>query len=185
MRHLRLAKRYAKAFFELSEEVGQIETVCSDIRLINQTFADNKDLRFVISNPVIRKDKKSAIVKEIFEKQINDLTMRYLQLILKKGRELQIDLICLEFYELYKQYKNIVSLEIESAQKLDRDTVEMLKSKVEAATHSIVEIKEILLPNLIGGVRLRFSDYLLDASVKGSIKQLRKELVDKSYQINF
>jgi F-type H+-transporting ATPase subunit delta len=185
MRRPKLAKRYANAFFEFAVEQDKLERVHVDIELINSTIEQNKDLQSVIASPIVHQNKKITIIREIFESQIDELTLLYLLLLLKKGRELQMDLICQEFHELYKQYKNIVTLYIESATVLDKETVNLLKSKIEGITDAVIEAIEVIIPNMIGGIRLKFKDNLIDASIQGSIERLRKELVDKSYQINF
>ncbi len=161
MKRTKLASRYAKAFFDFAQEQGKVENVFTDVAFVDKTFDDNRELRFTIHSPVVRVDKKLAIINALFEGKVDEITLRYLQLILKKGRELHIDTICSEFVKLYKKYNNI------------------------AYINANIEVKKDVKPDLIGGYRLYFDDYYIDASVKGSLDKLRKELIDKSYQVNF
>jgi F0F1-type ATP synthase delta subunit len=68
---------------------------------------------------------------------------------------------------------------------LQKEVVESIRQKIKNYLEKEIDTVELINPNLIGGVRLQFNDYLLDASVQGYISKLRKELVDKSYEINF
>jgi F-type H+-transporting ATPase subunit delta len=185
MRKSKLARRYAKAFFEFSQEQDKVEDIIKDIRLIDEVFSENKEFKVIICSPIIRMDKKIAIMNEIFASRVNKITLQYLNLVFKKGREFQLDLICLEYDKLYKLYKNIVTLYIQSAETLGKDIVEIIRQKVKTYLGMEVDIIEEINPKLIGGLRLKFNDYLLDASVQGYMDKLRKELVDKSYEINF
>ena len=185
MRRPRLARRYAKAFFEFSQEMDKVEEVYEDVRLINQVFSDNKELRTVICSPIIKFDKKIAIMDEIFASRVHSIALQYLDLVLKKGRECDIDLICHEYEKLYKKSKNIVTLYIQSVESLQKEVVESIRQKIKDYLGKEIETVEQINPNLIGGVRLQFNDYLLDASVQGYISKLRKELVDKSYEVSF
>ncbi len=185
MRRPKLARRYAKAFFEFSQEQDKVEDVIKDIHLINEVFSQNKEFRVIICSPIIRMDKKVAIMNEIFEPRVNKITIQYLTLILKKGRECELDLICHEYDKLYKKSKNIVTLYIQSAEALGKDIVEIIRQKVKTYLEMEIDTIEQINPKLIGGIRLQFNDYLLDASVQGYIDKLRKELVDKSYEVNF
>ncbi|MDR1878039.1 MAG: ATP synthase F1 subunit delta [Bacteroidales bacterium] len=185
MRRPKIARRYAKAFFDFSEELNKTEDIMNDIHLIDSVFSENRELKTVICSPVVRVDKKTAIMSEIFKTKINEITLRYLTLILKKGREYHIDLICQEYEKLYKESKNIVTLYIESAKPLERQPVEFIRQKIKSYLEKEIEIVECINPRLIGGIQLHFNDYLLDASIQGAVDKLRKRLVDKSYEINF
>ena len=185
MKRTKLASRYAKAFFDFAQEQGKVENVFTDVAFVDKTFDDNRELRFTIHSPVVRVDKKLAIINALFEGKVDEITLRYLQLILKKGRELHIDTICSEFVKLYKKYNNIVTLYITSADELTKECEEEIVAKIKSYINANIDVKKDVKPDLIGGYRLYFDDYYIDASVKGSLDKLRKELIDKSYQVNF
>ncbi len=185
MKRTKLAARYAKALFEFAEELGKVEEISKDILLVDDTFDHNEELRFAFNSPIVKGDKKAAIMKDIFESRISEPTYRYLMLILKKGRELQLDTICSEYVKIYKASKNIVTMDVFSAQTLEADVLEKLKAKVAGETHANIEVVEHVKPELIGGIVIRYNDYMVDASIQHSINQLKKELTDKTYQINF
>ena len=185
MRRPKLARRYAKAFFEFSQEQDKMEDVIKDIRLIESVLSENKEFKTIICSPIIRVDKKIGILNEIFQSRIHAMSLQYLTLILRKGRECELDLICDEYDQLYKKFKRIVTLTIQSAESLGKDMVETIRQKVKSYLDMEIEIVEQINPRLIGGVRLKFNDYLLDASVQGHINRLRKQLVDRSYEVSF
>jgi len=185
MRRPKIAKRYAKAFFEFSQELGKVEEIGKDVRFIGDTFQQSKELQFAIVSPIVHIDKKTAVLKTLFADKVTPLTLQYLQLVLKKRREVHLDLMCSEFEKLYKIHKNIVTLIINSVEPLQKDVLQMLTEKVKSYINAELEVVEQINPQLIGGVSLQFKDYFIDASVKNSINKLRKELVDKSYQVSF
>ena len=185
MRRPKLARRYAKAFFEFSHEQDKLEDVIKDIRFIENVFAENKDFKTAICSPIIRVDKKISIMNEIFKPRINAISLQYLNLILKKGRECELDLICDEYDKLYKKFKRIVTLYVQSVESLGKDIIEVIRQKVKTHLEMDIEIVEQINPKLVGGVRLQFNDYVLDASVQGYLGKLRKELVDRTYEVNF
>jgi F-type H+-transporting ATPase subunit delta len=185
MRRPKLARRYAKAFFEFSQEQNKVEDVIKDIRFIENVLSENKDFKVIISSPIIRVDKKVAILNEIFKSRVDAVSLQYLTLIFKKGRECELDLICDEYDKLYKKFKRIATLYIQSAEAVGKNIIESIRLKISSYLDMKIEIIEQINPKLIGGVRLRFNDYLLDASVQGYMERLRRQLVDKSYEVNF
>ena len=185
MRRAKLANRYAKAFFEFSQQEDKVEDIIKDIYLINTVLSEHKEFKTIICSPIIRADKKIAILDEIFKSQVDKITLQYLTLILRKGRECELDLICGEYEKLYKKFKRIVTLYIQSAEVLSKDIVETIRQKLKTFLEMEIDVVEQIKTDLIGGVRLQFNDYLLDASVQGYIDKLRKELVDRSYEVDF
>lgn len=185
MRRPKIARRYAKAFFEFSQELGKVEEISKDVRFMCDTFQQSKELQFTIASPIVHVDKKGAVLKALFEDKVNSVTLQYLQLVLKKRREIHLDLMCYEFEKLYKEHKNIVTLFVNSVEPLEKTVLQAIAEKVKAYIGAELEVIERIKPQLIGGVSLQFNDYFVDASVKGSINRLRKELVDKTYQVNF
>jgi F-type H+-transporting ATPase subunit delta len=185
MKGTKLAARYAKALFDFAHEKGEIEKVSKDILFINDVFHIYKDLRTTINCPVVRVDKKINIISTIFKSEISEISFRYLQLILRKKREVQITTICEEFVKLYKKYKNIITLNIYSPFTLDEKTLDNVKQKIKAFTQAEVEVITHIKRGLIGGLAFKFNDYYMDLSVKKQLDNIKKELVDKSYQSNF
>ena len=185
MKRTKLASRYAKALFEFAEELNQVESISNDIQLVDDTFKSNCDLRFAVLSPVIKTDKKISIMQEIFKDKVGEVTLRYLTLILKKGRELQINTICSEYVKIYKASRNIITLDVYSSYPLEEETLSKLKEKVAGETKANIELVTHVKPELIGGVVIKYGDYLMDASIQHSISMMKKQLTDKTYQINF
>jgi F-type H+-transporting ATPase subunit delta len=185
MRRPKIARRYAKAFFEFSQELGKVEEVSRDVRLICDTFQQSKELQFTITSPIVHIDQKRAVLNALFEDKVEPVTLQYLQLVLKKRREIHLDLMCYEFDKLYKSHKNIVTLFINTVAPLAENALAAITEKVKAYIGAELEVIERINPQLVGGISLQFNDYFVDASVKGSISKLRKELVDKTYQVSF
>jgi len=59
-------------------------------------------------------------LNSLFEKNIQELSMKFLRLITNKGREQYISYICDAFDEIYMEYKNILPVVFTTAQKADK-----------------------------------------------------------------
>ena len=87
MKETRIAIRYAKALFELAMEQNSVETTYQDMILIRNVCHENREFRLMLSSPVIKIDKKQAILKLLFEKKTGALIQAYLHIIVAKRRE--------------------------------------------------------------------------------------------------
>lgn len=185
MKRTKLAARYAKALFEFAKERNEVEEISKDILLIDDTFDNNPELRFTFNSPIVHSDKKAAILRDLFESRVSEPSFRYLMLILRKGRELQLDTICSEYVKIYKASKNIVTLDVFTAQPMEDAAREKIKAKVAGETNANIELVEHLSPELIGGIVIKYNDYMMDASILNSLNKLKRELTDNTYQVSF
>jgi len=175
MKEFRLAGRYANALFELAEEMNLLEKVRADAELIIDVCKKNKDFVLMLRSPVIKDVKKLAILKDIFEKNLNELTFRFIVLITRNKREGIIKEIAERFIDHYRVYKKILPVDITTVVKLDEKVRAEILELLEDRSGYTIELTENLNEDLIGGFMLTFDDKQFDASVLRQIKNLKNE----------
>ncbi len=185
MKDTRLAIRYAKALLELALEKGLETKVREDMHLVSDVCEANRDFRRLLLNPGINSDKKQSIIKEIFKKDIQELSLSFLLLIANKRREVFIDEIAKNYIEIYKENKGIKTATIETVVKIDNFTKENIIKLIEERTNSKIELIEIINEKLVGGFKLTFDNKQYDNSILNEIRKLRKEFQVNIYQKGF
>lgn len=174
MRNIKAASRYAKALMDLSLDNKKVEEVYADILSLSKTIQGSSDLQAVINSPVISADKKQGAFKAIFG-NFNEISLKYINLLIDKNRESLLPEIANQFILQYKVYKNIVTAEVTSAIKL---TPELTKKVLTLVKHDgEVEIIEKVDASLIGGFIVKIGDKQIDASIAKKFKDLRKEII--------
>jgi F-type H+-transporting ATPase subunit delta len=175
MAETKVAGRYAKALIELAIERGVLEEVKHDMELLVNTCDANRELSAMLKNPVIHGFKKLAIMKQLFEKHMNKLSIAYIDIITKKSREPELEGIARQFVNLYKVDKGIQVAVITSATGLDAKLRAEVLTLLKNETKSEVELIEKVNKNLIGGFILRVGDKQFDASIAKSLRAIAKE----------
>jgi F-type H+-transporting ATPase subunit delta len=181
MRIQLLSKRYAQALFGLAVENNILEEVHADMLMVGAVLEENRVLRKVLANPVLDSYKKIKILNKLFDKKVQKLSLKFLLLITKKGREQYISFICKAFNEIYKEHKNIVEVQFTTAYKIDEELRKAMLKKLQSFTQKHLEISEKIDEEIIGGFKLNFEDYQYDASIKTQLKRLRKEFSKNLY----
>ena len=181
MRIQLLSNRYAQALFDLSIEMKILEKVYKDIILIDKVLDENRELRVILANAVLDGYKKVNILNKIFEGKIETLTIKFLALITRKGREAYIAYICKAFIRIYKDYKNIMPLTITTASTLDPKNRTTILEKLKSFRDKDFEVTEKIDEDLIGGFKLDFEDYQYDDTIKVQLKRLKKMFSDNLY----
>ena len=179
----RVAARYAKSLLDLGKEMGTLDAVKTDMDLLSKTMADSRELRLLLRNPIVKHDKKLAILKAIFEGKVSDMTLRFFTILTEKNRESAIEGIGPEFLAQYNALKGIQSAEVTSATPLTAVArLEIRKLVTQQTGLTEVQLTEKVDPELIGGFVLRVGDKQIDDSVRTSLRKLRTSLQENSYQ---
>ncbi|NLB88132.1 MAG: F0F1 ATP synthase subunit delta [Syntrophomonadaceae bacterium] len=172
-----VARRYAEAFFSIAQDHGKIDQYQQELELIVNTIKESDMLREYLGHLLIpAKDKKESITK-IFGNNISQITLNFLLMVIDKKREVYIEAIVEEYKELADISRNIAKAELVSAQEVSEDELNTLAQKLSASTGKTVQLKQILDPSLIGGVKLRIGDQIIDGTVAKKLEMLKTQLL--------
>lgn len=177
----KVAKRYAKSVFDLALEQGVLDTVNKDMQLLTAVCESNRDLTLLLGNPIIHSDKKLAVLEAVFGSHLSKLSMAFLQIITRKGREVNLPAIAKEFLSQYKRSKGIATAIVTSAIGLDERLRSEVYRIVRESVKSEVELIEKVDKRLIGGFVLRVGDKQYDASVAAELRKLTREFSANPY----
>lgn len=178
----RIASRYAKSLFDLAREQGKLDRILQDVESF-RAVTKNRDFELLLKSPVVKADKKGKIFQLLFEGKYDVMTMAFLQILLRKGREAYLVDIAREFVQQYQTFKEISTVTLTTAAPLSEENVKAIHDKLLAstATDKNVEIVTAVDPALIGGFVIEFEDRLYDASVAHKLGLLKKEFKDNHF----
>jgi len=176
MSNYRVASRYAKSVFDLAIEIKLVDKVFNDMLLIDRVCNENRSLVIMLKNPIIRYDFKLNVLTRIFQKHVEEITMKFMTLICRKNRADILPATSKVYVELYHGYKGIIRADVSSAVKLSSEIQKDFISIVTKATGKKVELSTNVNESLIGGYILQVGDKMIDNSLKNKINNLRREL---------
>ena len=179
----RVAARYAKSLLDLGKEMGTLDSVKADMDLLSKTMAESRDLRLLLRNPIVKHDKKLAILTAIFGGKVSDLTLRFFTILTQKNRESALEGMGTEFQVQYNAMQGIQMAQVTSATPLTPELRAQLQQLVMQQTGlAQVKLTEKVDPELIGGFVLRVGDNQVDDSVRTSLRKMRTSLQDTTFQ---
>mgnify|MGYP001291051194 CR=1 FL=1 len=181
MKETKIANRYAKALFDLALEKNLIDKVKQDMDQVVSVCQQNKDFRLMLQSPIIFTDKKEAILKEVFEKQLEQISFFFLMIITRKKREAIIDSIAQQYVEIYKDYKNITDAQLSTAVEIDKAIKDKLIELLKEQTKGEIELETSVDEDLIGGFVLDYDNKKYDASIRKQIKKLQRDFDQNLY----
>lgn len=177
--------RYAKSLLNLALDAGQLENVYQDMLMMREICKSNDDFVNMLESPILKTDKKQAILREIFDGKIHALTMDFMILMAEKRREGYLDDIAFAFVEQYKLHKNIITAVITSASGLDPAAKSRLLDLIKKNVKGEIEMEERIDKSLIGGFKIKVGDRQVDATVLRKLNDLRKEFAENPFVREF
>ena len=179
MKGTRVAPRFAKALLDLAVEEKSADKVAVDMRLLSGTIDESKDLKLLLESPIVKGDKKNDVINAVFSGKISEMSQKFLNLLVSKGRENAIPAIAESYLHFYREQNGVVKAEIISASKMDAKNKEAVVAKIKTATGAKeVEVEEKIDSELIGGLIVRLNDKQLDLSVAGQLASIRKQILN-------
>ena len=180
----KISVRYAKALYLLGKEKGLLDSIKGDIVLIAGTLQTNTDFKSVIESPVIKPSQKTKAVVAVFKGKIQDITLNFLDVLIKNKRESSLGGICRRFLDIYAQEKGIKTALITTASPLDAQVNKMLAEILAKEFNAKIEVEHKQNPEILGGYILKVGDQQYDASVANSLRKMKQALVKTDFSKN-
>lgn len=182
MKSGRIPNRYAKALFDLAGETNITARVNEDMKLVGSVCRSNMDFRQMLESPVIRSDKKLAVVRALFGTQFHEMTLAYLEIIIRKRREMFFEGIAAEFNKLFEASTGVKKAFLKTAVEADAGLKQQVVAMLEKQLNCKIELVTIVDKKLLGGFVLQVDDQQWDASAQHKINQLIREFNVNMYE---
>ncbi|WP_215224320.1 ATP synthase F1 subunit delta [Echinicola shivajiensis] len=182
----RVASRYAKSLIELAVEKGVLEEVHQDMQQFRSLVASSREFALLLKSPIHKSELKLKVIKELFSKSSQELTLSFYSILSKKNRENILPEIAAEFHEQYNDHMDIQVADLTTTFKID----DSMRKKFEEAVKDIsgrskVELVERIDKDIIGGFVLKVNDRQLDETMASKLKALRLEFSNNHFEKQF
>jgi F-type H+-transporting ATPase subunit delta len=170
---VKIAVPYAEALLELANANNSLKETTNDMNLVSQFLANSSDLKKFLGNPLITRETKKIVLKDVLGEQIEEKTLTFLMLLVDRRRIAYLDSIAYKFVELSYNEESIEIAKVTSCVRLSSEQQKGIAIKLKDITGA-KQIKFALKvdPTLIGGFTIEIGSKLIDTSIKGQLKQI-------------
>jgi len=175
-----LARRYAKALFELAVEKKILDTIQNEVRSFSQSLDDNLQFRLFLFAQDVSKKQKREKIERLIQNQVSNVFFNFVLVLLKKNREFIFPEIVKEFQSIVdKHHRKINALAI-TAQPLDEKSSSKLKSLLDKTFDADVQIQNDIDSTILGGIVVNVEGRVFDGSLQNQLARLKDDLVANS-----
>ena len=173
-----IARPYAEALLKasangdaaaLAGEVGALADVAANAQM--RSFADNPK---VDSKQVF--DLLTSIARTPSGAPLGEPAKNLLRTVIDNGRLAALPEIAAQFQALVDERTGVSQATIESAFPIDATQVAAVKAAMERRFGRKLETRVVIVPALIGGVRVIVGDEVLDTSIRARLEQMKAAL---------
>merc|ERR1712039_570352 len=124
----------AEALLELANSNESLKEVTNDMNIVSQFLVNSSDLKKFLGNPLVTRDAKKNVIKDILGEQINAKTLTFLMLLVDRGRIALLDTVAKRFLELSYKKESIEIAKVTSSIQLSTEQQKKLAEKLKIIT---------------------------------------------------
>lgn len=171
-----VAKRYAKALFEIARDQNRISSIEEELQAVVSVLRSNEDFYKLIVHPGLTASAKNGILQQVFGAQLSETVLNTLMLLVDKGREELLEAL-VDYYtaianESLGQARAIVYTPVA----LSEQELQHVASTFSTLTSKQIRVESVIDKSLLGGLQIRIGDRLYDGSLSGKLKRLERTL---------
>ena len=181
MNNPRLAGRYAKSLLDLATEQNQVDAVYADMKWLQRVCKSNPDFVAVLRSPIIKPIAKAKIIESISKERVSKLTTAFIELLVRKAREINLPEIVNTYIDQFNALRNIHKVKITTAEPISEEMKKAIMANIKSTAGETYEIETQVKNELIGGFLLETNGVLVDASILRDLKDIQKQFMNNDY----
>lgn len=170
------ARIYGESLLDVSEELGVTNQIQEELEALKGIFEENPELYAFYTSPKIAKDAKKEVFKSVFDQKLSPVVINFLNLLIDKRRTVECFDIIRMFDSLVNEKKGIVEGVARVAKPLSDETVAKLEKKLCDVTGKNIKLKVVVDPAIVGGLRLKVGDSVIDTSVATQLREMKSSI---------
>ena len=170
-----IAQVYARSLFEVAEELGLIDVIREQLSQFADALGENRELATFFFSPYFSTEEKKDALHRAIE-GAEPIFMSFLEALVERHRMPAIFRIRARYEAMWDDANQLLPVQLTSAIELDEQTVQEIGERIGQQTGRKVELSSSVDSGILGGIVLRVGNFILDASIRNQLNQLRKEL---------
>ena len=171
-----ITSRYAEALYSLKKDEDSLESSQKEIKELIKVLKENPDFLVVLNSSYKEFEEKEQIIDKVFigvDEEIKTL----IKIVVKNHRGQYLTEIFENYNSLVNEYRGVIEGLVYSTEPLSESQLAKLNSAIGKIETRPVELKNIIDPSLIGGVKVVINDHIYDGSIKRHINDMKIALL--------
>ncbi len=170
-----IARPYAEATFARALETDSVDQWAQMLDLL-QLLVTDPNVSGLLSSYRLNQQQMISLLLDVADDQLSEEGRNLVRLLVENGRLVVTPEINGLFTELKNAHQGALEVHVSSAYVVRPAQEKQLAAALSKKLGREIHISSEKVPQLIGGVKIRAGDMVIDGSVAGQLKQLANEL---------
>lgn len=170
-----VAEVYARALYEVACDQDKLDEIHDQLGQFTDALNESRDLAVFFFSPYFSSEEKKAALSRAVE-GADPAFFNFLEALVERHRMPVIFRIRTRFHELWEDARKLLDVDVTSAVALDDAEVENIGQRIQQQTGRTIELSSHVDPEILGGLILRVGNFILDASIRNRLEQVRKQV---------
>ena len=170
--------RYSKILFSISDSNEKYESIEKILNILSLLCNKSQNFKQFLLTKRISPNLKRKILLSVFKNLFNESEID-LVIYLMEGFDLRyIKSINEKYKKLISNSRGIVNVEAITSKQLSEIDLTDLEEKINSKVNGTVTILNTIDKNIIGGIKLKVENTLIDGSIKTKLDKLKQSMIN-------
>lgn len=172
-----LAKRYAKALFDLAREQGALDQVEAEVRLLDEVLHATPELMDLLVNPAVSDSELAQLLQDSFG-DMTPIVLNTLLVMVENDRASEVRALPQYVRGYVNDFRGIAEGTVISAYPLSETDLKEVELVFGQKMNKTLQLKNVVDPNVIGGLRVQIGYTTYDDTIETKLTRLERELLN-------
>ena len=172
-----IIKKYTQALFKVVVKENDINQVSDRLHNIRSILKSVPELNQLLITRRVQVQDKINMLKNILGDNISNIEMDLMVLLMENGHMMLFGEVVKRFDYLLDKESELVKVHITSSSILSDAEVQQISSKIENNIQKEIEVKTETDASIMGGIKLRVGNTLIDGSIYSRLQKMRDTLI--------
>ena len=172
-----IARRYAEALYEAAKDADLPREIGEQLEQLLRVLKIDRELDLAFRSPALTAHRRRQLLEECFQGELHPFVLNLCQLLWTKGRENSLPSVVTAYRQQLRRDAGLLTAEVISAANLTEEQLAPLRQALEKRFGQPVVIEMKVDRSLLGGVRVRVGNTVLDGSVRGRLQAMRERML--------
>tara|TARA_Y100000758_G_scaffold237774_1_gene174011 strand:+ start:40 stop:582 length:543 start_codon:yes stop_codon:yes gene_type:complete len=172
-----IIRKYARSLYEVTVKEDDVNQISNRLHTIRNILKAVPELNQLLITRRVSVQDKTAILKNILDNKISDIEIDLIVLLMENGYMPLFGEVVKYFDYILEKNSEIIKVQITSSTNLLDNETQRIISKIENIVQKKVDVEMETDTSMMGGIKLRVGNTLIDGSVSNRLQKMRDTLI--------
>lgn len=170
-------RRFSRAAYKVAAAQGVLSRFLERFELLADTFRQERAFRHLLITHRMSVEQKMDVLQRSFGDVLSDLEYGTLRLLLERGLGIQLPAVGRALERLARLEGATLDLTVTAPEEQSAGQLQALKERIATETGRSIRMVFKTDPSLLGGIKLRLGNILIDGTMARRLALMREQLV--------